>query len=131
MALVSPAKALGPSEGQVCLSEVLQAAALEARDLAGMGNRFQGLVAELMAASQDANGSEQIVEAQGLDFLVQRLVALSSFLEALSPTLSPDWKVNPAHASQNLTLDQSVRRFGRRAEERIAMATKPGDVDLF
>jgi len=36
-----------------------------------------------------------------------------------------------AQASQNLTLDHSVRRFGRRAEDRIAAATRPGDVDLF
>lgn len=131
MSRVSPAPALGLSDGQVCLSDVLKTAALEARDLAGMGNRFQGLVAELMAASQGAQGSERIVEAQGLDSMVQRLAALSSFLEALAPSLSPDWKVNPALASQNLTLDHSVRRFGRRAEDRIAAATKPGDVDLF
>jgi hypothetical protein len=96
-----------------------------------MGNRFQGLVAELMAASQGASGAERIVEAQGLDAMVQRLAALSSFLEALGPSLSPEWKVDPAIASKNLTLDHSVRRFGRRAEDRIAAATKPGDVDLF
>jgi hypothetical protein len=63
--------------------------------------------------------------------MVQRLAALSSFLEALGPSLSPEWKVDPAIASKNLTLDHSVRRFGRRAEDRIAAATKPGDVDLF
>jgi hypothetical protein len=66
-----------------------------------------------------------------LDSLVQRLSALSAFLEALGPGLPPEWKVNPAKASQNLTLDHSVRRFGRRAEDRIAAATRPGDVDLF
>ncbi len=131
MTPVSPTQALDPSDGQVCLSEVIQTAALEARDLAGMGNRFQGLVAELMTSSQGANGAERIIQAQGLDSLVQRLSALSSFLEALGPSLSPEWRVNPALASQNLTLDHSVRRFGRRAEDRIAVATKPGDVDLF
>jgi len=131
MSTVSPDQALSASDGQVSLSEVIQTAALEARDLAGMGNRFQGLVAELMASSQGAHSAERIVQAQGLDCLVQRLSALSSFLEALGPSLLPEWKVNPAQASQNLTLDHSVRRFGRRAEDRIAAATRPGDVDLF
>lgn len=127
----SPVQALGSTDGQVRLSEVIQTAAHEARDLAGMGNRFQGLVAELMASSQGAHSAERIVQAQGLDSLIQRLAALSSFLEALGPGLPPEWKVNPVQASQHLTLDHSVRRFGRRAEDRIAAVTKPGDVDLF
>ena len=131
MAPSSPVQAFGSTDGQVCLSEVIQTAAHEARDLAGMGNRFQGLVAELMASSQGAHSAERIVQAQGLDSLIQRLSALSSFLEALGPSLSSEWKVNPTQASQNLTLDHSVRRFGRRAEDRIAAATRPGDVDLF
>jgi hypothetical protein len=122
----------GPStDNRVRLSEVLAAAALEARELAGLGNRFQGLVAELMRDSAGAVDADRIVQAQGLDGLVQRLSAFSAFLEALGPNLPEDWKVDPSLATKTLSLDQSVRRFGRRAGDRIPVAPVAGDVDLF
>lgn len=118
-------------DNRVPLSGVLSSAALEAQELAGLGNRFQGLVAELMQASTGAVQADRIVQAQGLDGLVQRLSALSTFLEALGANLPPDWAVDPSLAAKNLSLDQSVRRFGRRAGDRIPAPPVAGDVDLF
>jgi hypothetical protein len=120
-----------PSDNRVPLSGVLSAAALEAQELAGLGNRFQGLVAELMRASTGADQTDRIVQAQGLDGLVQRLNALSTFLEALGANLPADWTVDPRLAAKNLSLDQSVRRFGRRAGDRVPAPPVAGDVDLF
>jgi hypothetical protein len=84
-----------------------------------------------MRASTGADQTDRIVQAQGLDGLVQRLNALSTFLEALGANLPADWTVDPRLAAINLSLDQSVRRFGRRAGDRVPAPPVAGDVDLF
>jgi hypothetical protein len=63
--------------------------------------------------------------------MVQRLSALSAFLQALSPAVPADWIIDPTAAAQGLSLADSARRFACRVEEHTSGKITSGDIDLF
>jgi hypothetical protein len=120
-----------PSTDDVCLSSILDAVSTEVDDLLATGDRLQSLVGDLVDKSGTAISTHVLVEAQGLDAMVQRLSALSAFLQALSPAVPAHWIIDPTAAAQGLSLADSARRFACRVEEHTSGKITSGEIDLF
>jgi hypothetical protein len=128
---VTVAFAQTESTDDVCLSNILDAVSTEVDDLLATGDRLQALVGDLVDKSGEGVTTHVLVEAQSLDAMVQRLSALSAFLQALSPAVPADWIIDPTAAAEGLSLADSARRFACRVEEHTSGKITSGDIDLF
>ncbi len=120
-----------PASDDVRLSSILDAVSAEVDDLLATGDRLQSLVGELVDRAGNGVATHVLVEAQSLDAMVQRLGALSAFLQALSPAIPHDWIIDPSSAAEGLSLADSARRFACRVEEHTNGTVISGDMDLF
>ena len=123
--------AIKTANDEVCLSDVLGAVSTEVDDLLSAADRLQALVGEMMSKSTVVLDIEMMMEAQTLDAMVQRLSALSEFLQALRPAVPDAWVIDPTTAAQGLSLADSARRFACRVEEHAHGEPSSGDFDLF
>ena len=128
---MTSALAYKPAPDDVRLSSILDAVSAEVGDLLATGDRLQSLVGELVDRAGNRIATHVLVEAQSLDAMVQRLAALSAFLQALSPAIPHDWIIDPSSAAEGLSLADSARRFACRVEEHTNGTVISGDMDLF
>lgn len=115
-------------ETDVALAEVLAAMRIELAELAVCGERLQDILGLAIAHARGVPDPALIEEAQGLDRMVQRLSALSMFIEAVTDDLPPAWRLDVDDALNALPLTDLACRLSRRESE-----AKPpsGDLDLF
>lgn len=97
--------------GSVSLGLVVERVVGELSDLAHLTDRLQDALSEIVADGGAPSIGSSVRELQNLDMLGQRLIALSSFLDALRPTLSAKWIVDPGPATKILTLAEVARRL--------------------
>jgi len=73
-----------------------------------------------------------LVRGQALDAVVQRLQALETFLIALTPSLDPEWRVDPSSAADLLLLASLAQRLsGAAATAAEDAGAIDGDCDFF
>ena len=117
-------------------SPVLETAALpevflrlsgEVTRLARDCDRLQAALGRIVAAQTDPGLS---LEAQTIDCVVQRLVALASFTAQLSAT-APDVGVELDAALADLTLSDLVARLAGRSGRRLTAELADGAMELF
>ena len=118
-------------DGQVLLSSILSAVCTEVRELVVAANQLQGLMGEMLRRSVPPLDASTLIEAQGLDAVVQRLGALSSFLQTLEPAVPRHWIIDPATAAEGLSLADSARRFTCQEDQDVRGGPSAGDIDLF
>ena len=112
----------------VALAEVLQAMKVELAELADCGERLQDI---LGVAIQNATGRPEpalIEEAQGLDRMVQRLSALSAFIQAVTLELPSGWRLDVDAALDALPLTDLAGRLGRRD---VGARSPSGEFEMF
>lgn len=110
------------------LAEVLRAVRVELVELAEAGVKLQDILGPAIQHAGRAPDPALIEEAQGLDRLVQRLSALSQFIQALTVELPPEWRIEVDAALAALPLSDLAGRLGRTGSSDRAPS---GDLDLF
>ena len=123
---------LGIDEDVPRLADIMGSIALEVAELARAADSLQDLVGALLCdplAMPDANAR---VRGQALDAVVQRLQALETFLIALTPSLDPEWRVDPTSAADLLLLASLAQRLSGAATVTAEDAGAiDGDCDFF
>jgi hypothetical protein len=114
-------------ESDVALAEVLAAMRVELAELAGSGERLQDILGVAIAHAGVMPDPALIEEAQGLDRMVQRLSALSMFIQAVTDDLPPAWRLDVDRALDSLPLTDLARRLSHRE----IVHAPSGDLDLF
>jgi len=115
-------------ESDVALNDVLQAMRVELAELADCGERLQEILGIAIRHSGKQPEPALIEEAQGLDRMVQRLSALSDFIQAVSHELPPGWRLDVDAALNALPLSDLAGRLGRRD---VGVRAPAGDLDMF
>lgn len=115
-------------DSDVALAEVLSAMKVELAELAVCGERLQDILGEAISHAGKCPDPALIEEAQGLDRMVQRLSALSDFIQAVSGELPPGWMLDVDAALDALPLSDLAARLGRRE---IGVRSPSGDFDMF
>lgn len=111
----------------VPVPDVLRTTSDEVRMLAGSAADLQNLIGNLVVA-RAFGGSQSIYELQNLDRLCQNLDAIADFLDGLSESALPAWKVDVASAAKTIKLaDVAQRLTGQTADGQNAT----GDFDDF
>jgi len=111
----------------VPVPDVLRTTSDEVRMLAGSAADLQNLIGNLVVAGA-FGGSQSIYELQNLDRLCQNLDAIADFLNGLSESALPAWKVDVASAAKTIKLaDVAQRLTGQTAGSQNAT----GDFDDF
>ena len=111
----------------VPVPDVLRTTSDEVRMLAGSAADLQNLIGNLVVAGA-FGGSQSIYELQNLDRLCQNLDAIADFLDGLSESALPAWKVDVASAAKTIKLaDVAQRLTGQTADSQNAT----GDFDDF
>jgi len=111
----------------VPVSDALRTTSDEVRMLAGTAADLQNLIGNLVVAGL-FGGSQSIYELQNLDRLCQRLDAVADFLDGLSQSALPAWKIDVASAAKTIKLaDVAQRLTGQIGDEENAA----GDFDEF
>lgn len=114
------------------LSEVMGSIALEVAELARAADSLQDLVGSLLCDPLAMPDASALVRGQALDAVVQRLQALETFLIALTPSLDPDWRVDPSSAADLLLLASLAQRLSGVAADAAEDAKEiDGDCDFF
>jgi hypothetical protein len=93
------------------LTQIMGAVALEVAELARAADSLQDLVGSLLCDPLAMPDASALVRGQALDAVVQRLQALETFLIALTPSLDPDWRVDPSSAADLLLLASLAQRL--------------------
>ena len=115
-------------ESDVALAEVLSAMKVELAELAVCGERLQDILGVAIAHAGKCPDPALIEEAQGLDRMVQRLSALSDFIQAVTGELPPMWRLDVDAALDALPLSDLAARLGRRE---VGERAPSGDFDMF
>lgn len=115
-------------DADVALAEVLAAMRIELAELAVCGERLQDILGVAISHARGVPDPALIEEAQGLDRMVQRLSALSIFIEAVTADLPPAWRLDVDDALNALPLTDLACRLSRRE---TGIKTPSGDLDLF
>ena len=115
-------------QSDVALAEVLQAMKVELAELADCGERLQEILGVAIRHAGTKPDPALIEEAQGLDRMVQRLSALSEFIQAVTPELPPAWRLDVDAALDALPLSDLAGRLGRRD---VGVRAPAGDLDMF
>ncbi|WP_409561304.1 hypothetical protein [Hyphomicrobium sp. MC8b] len=111
----------------VPVPDVLRTTSDEVRMLAGSAADLQNLIGNLIVAGA-FGGSQSIYELQNLDRLCQNLDAIADFLDGLSESALPAWKIDVASAAKTIKLaDVAQRLTGQTADSQNAT----GDFDDF
>ncbi|WP_414464129.1 hypothetical protein RLW55_07045 [Hyphomicrobium sp. B1] len=111
----------------VPVPDVLRTTSDEVRMLAGSAADLQNLIGNLVVAGA-FGGSQSIYELQNLDRLCQNLDAIADFLDGLSESALPAWKIDVASAAKTIKLaDVAQRLTGQTADSQNAT----GDFDDF
>jgi hypothetical protein len=114
------------------LSEIMSSIALEVAELARAADSLQDLVGSLLCDPLAMPDASALVRGQALDAVVQRLQALETFLIALTPSLDPEWRVDPSSAADLLLLASLAQRLSGAAATAAADAGEiDGDCDFF
>lgn len=104
----------------VPVSDALRTTSDEVRMLAGSAADLQNLIGNLVVAGA-FSGSHSIYELQNLDRLCQNLDAIADFLDGLSDSALPGWKVDVATAAKTIKLaDVAQRLTGQTADSQNA-----------
>jgi len=123
---------LGVGDDVPRLSEIMSSIALEVSELARAADSLQDLVGSLLCDPLAMPDAGALVRGQALDAVVQRLQALETFLIALTPSLDPEWRVDPTSAADLLLLASLAQRLSgaatAAAEDAVAV---DGDCDFF
>ena len=125
--LSSPAAAA--EDPRVPVSHLLDVFQAELSELAGLADGLQDVVAEMALGTAPA-GDGFIAEAQNLDFIVQRLRSLATFMQLVAPGMEVNWTVDPSAAARGLTLASLTERLTSPAHV-AANETASGDFQLF
>lgn len=94
----------------VPVPDVLRTTSDEVRMLAGSAADLQNLIGNLVVAGA-FGGSQSIYELQNLDRLCQNLDAIADFLDGLSESALPAWKVDVASAAKMIKLADVAQRL--------------------
>lgn len=114
------------------LSDIMGSIALEVAELARAADSLQDLVGSLLCDPLAMPDAQSLVRGQALDAVVQRLQALETFLIALTPSVDPDWRVDPTSAADLLLLASLAQRLSGAAAATAAEAGQiDGDCDFF
>lgn len=114
------------------LADIMGSIALEVAELARAADSLQDLVGSLLCDPLAMPDAKALVRGQALDAVVQRLQALETFLIALTPSLDPDWRVDPSSAADLLLLASLAQRLSGAAATAAADAVEvQGDCDFF
>lgn len=120
---------VGPRrDSDLALAEVLSAVRVELAELAVSGLRLQDILGVAIGQGGARPDAALIEEAQGLDRMVQRLSALSDFIQAVTADLPPAWRLDVDQALDALPLTDLARRLGRRE---MAEAVESGEFEAF
>lgn len=129
MSATAERRQLGPRrDSDVALAEVLSAMKVELAELAVCGERLQDILGVAISHAGRSPDPALIEEAQGLDRMVQRLSALSDFIQAVTTELPPAWTLDVDAALDALPLSDLAARLGRRE---VGVRSPSGDFDLF
>jgi hypothetical protein len=115
-------------QSDVALAEVLNSMKVELAELAVCGERLQEILGVAIQHAGRSPDPALIEEAQGLDRMVQRLSALSAFIEAVAPDMPAAWRLDVDAALDALPLSDLAGRLGRRD---VGVRASAGDLDLF
>jgi hypothetical protein len=115
-------------DSDVALAEVLAAMKVELAELAVCGERLQDVLGEAISHAVGRPDPALIEEAQGLDRMVQRLSALSDFIQAVTADLPPGWRLDVDAALEALPLSDLAGRLGRR---NVGARAPSGDFEMF
>ena len=115
-------------DSDVALAEVLSAMKTELAELAVCGERLQDILGEAIAHAGKSPDPALIEEAQGLDRMVQRLSALSDFIQAVTGGLPAAWRLDVDAALDALPLSDLAGRLGRRD---VGERAPSGDFEMF
>ncbi len=120
---------VGPRrDADVALAEVLAAMRIELAELAVCGLRLQDILGVAIAQGGARPDPALIEEAQGLDRMVQRLSALSDFIQAVTADLPAAWRLDVDQALDALPLTDLAGRLGRRE---TGAAVESGEFEAF
>lgn len=117
------------SEGRVPVSHLLDVFQAELNELAGLADGLQDVVAEVALGAPSARETF-LNEAQSLDFIVQRLRSLATFMRLVAPGMEIDWTVDPRAAARSLTLASLTERLSSPTHV-SATRDETGDLQLF
>lgn len=113
------------------ISGVMDAMAMEARELHLAAERLQSMAGTLLEKASIAADDPLIQEAQALDALSQKLDALSGFLARLSEGAPPEWRLDIAHALSIVPLSDLAKRLRREHSADGEAHHVSGDCELF
>ena len=123
--LRSPAE----DDPRVPVSHLLDVFQAELSELAGLADGLQDAVADMALGTAPAREGF-LAEAQSLDFIVQRLRSLATFMQLVGPGMEVDWTVDPSAAAHSLTLASLSERLTSRGPAAVN-ETASGDFQLF
>lgn len=92
-------------------AETLRRASSELRKAIGMVEELEQAVGLAIALAGEA-GADQMFELQKLDHLQQKIIGVADFLDALSATMPPEWRVDAKRASRRVLLAELAARLG-------------------
>ena len=113
------------------IAGVMDAMAVEARDLHQSAERLQWMAGTLLEKASIAADDPLILEAQALDALSQKLDALSGFLARLSEGAPPEWRLDIADALSAVPLADLAKRLCRDQAAEVEAYAPSGDCELF
>jgi hypothetical protein len=93
----------------------LRRASSELRKAIGMVEELEQAIGLAIALAGEA-GADQMFELQKLDHLQQKIIGVADFLDALSATMPPEWRVDAKHASRRVLLADLGARLGDAGE---------------
>lgn len=108
------------------ISEVLEAAVLEVKELAHMADELQSTIVQLGVADADPN---MVIGCQSADLLSQRLAGLVHLLENLALATPGNAVLDFDPVGCGLTLGSQAARFGGGAPSPVLESA--GELDLF
>ncbi|MCB5945301.1 hypothetical protein [Acidocella sp. KAb 2-4] len=91
------------------LNEILEALGEEFHELGRFAEQFQSSLSP--ALLEVAKNAECHRDVQSLDLLAQRLGALAKYVLTISRLLPEEWRVNPNHALNSITLSDLQYRL--------------------
>lgn len=113
------------------IAEVLEALSRETHALQRSAEHLQGMAGALIERARLPANDPLIEEAQALDALVQKLDALTGFMQRLSETAPAGWRLDIAGAVEPVLLADLAKRLCREHSPEEANHAPSGDFELF
>jgi hypothetical protein len=110
------------------LADTLTAVAHEMADLAGLAEKLQGVIADLVAHG-GVLGAHAAVDCQAADALSQRLAGMAEFFHRLAEAAPQAVEIDAASATRTLSLSDQADRLAGQQSPRSAGGT--GELELF